>query len=362
MTRSINKVLGGLEKQILAIAEGLADLNHEVYIVSLDSGRVEPFYIDKGHPNIKWLGLGIGDPAQSANLLQKFRRQQSLTRLISELKPDIAVAFMIGALIYSRIPTFLTRVPLILAERNSPDIYTQTSAKRWRYLYFLLMRLAKRVTIQIPEYADKYPRFLRKRLVSIPNSIDSPRVKKLHFNGNPNFVYGGRFSFQKRLDLLIRSFDIYKKDGGKGSLLLFGSGEQEPSLRDLVEQLETPSVTFNKPLPDIRSVLDKADVNCLLSIWEGFPNFLAEGLKAGIPAIGIEGCDGVTHLVKNGENGWLASEPNVSEIASIMRSIDHLSEHDYLAFSKEATKSMELYRSDEILKRWQKLLVSSVKV
>jgi len=359
VTRSINKVLGGLEKQILSIAEGLANLNHQVFIVSLDSGEVKPFYQHNEHRNIRWIGLGIGDPSRPATFQQKLRRQQSLFRLIKELDPDVAVSFMIGAFIYSRFPTLLLRLPLILAERNSPDIYSLTSAKRFRHLYFLLMMLARRVTIQFLEYSQKYPAFLQKKLVSIPNAIDNPTFEKKNPSENPVFVYGGRFSFQKRIDLLVRSFDRYKQLGGRGSLLLFGNGEQESHLHQLVQTLGIPSVSFHPPAIDANEVLERADVNCLLSIWEGFPNFLAEGLKAGIPALGIRGCDGVSQLISDGRNGWLVPIANVEEVAKVMLSVDRLSHLEYQQLSGAAISSVDAYRNDEIMSRWQRLLGDS---
>lgn len=361
ITRSINEVLGGLEKQILSIAEGLANLDNEISIVSLDSGKVKSFYFNKGHSGIHWIGLGIGNPNQTASLGQKVTRQLALLRLIRDIKPDVAVAFMIGALMYSRLPTLIARVPLILAERNSPDIYTLTSAKRLRYLYFTLMIGTRKITIQLPEYVSKYPWFLRRKLVPIPNSIVTPRFKKRRLNNRPTFVYGGRFSFQKRLDLLILSFSKYKQAGGRGELLLFGNGEQESTLRDLIERLGTPLISINPPARDISDVFERADFNCLLSIWEGFPNFLAEGLEAGIPAIGIKGCDGVTQLIEDGVNGWLASDASVDEIARVMMTVEGISEAEYLNFSRAASNSVQSYRPDKIMKSWERLLKESAR-
>jgi predicted glycosyltransferase len=127
VTRSINQVLGGLEKQIVTIADGLSQRGHEVYVVSLDTGDVKPFFRSNLTQGITWIGLGIGNPEIKANLGEKIKRQYELYRLIRRVKPDVAVAFMIGAFLVSRLSTFFTRVPLILAERNSPAIYRLTS-------------------------------------------------------------------------------------------------------------------------------------------------------------------------------------------------------------------------------------------
>jgi glycosyltransferase involved in cell wall biosynthesis len=355
VTRSINQVLGGLEKQIVTIADGLSQRGHEVYVVSLDTGDVKPFFRSNLTQGITWIGLGIGNPEIKANLGEKIRRQYELYRLIRRVKPDVAVAFMIGAFLVSRLPTFFTRVPLILAERNSPDIYRLTSARKKRFLYFIIMFFSKRITIQFEEYKNKYPRFLRKKFVAIPNSIELYPVRRDSIITSPRFVYAGRFSFQKRIDLLICSFKKYCELGGLGTLHLFGSGEQDHSLKELVKSLKAERIFFHPPTREITEVLKVCDINCLLSIWEGFPNFVAEGLAAGIPVIGLKECDGVSHLVENGKTGWLSTSTDVEEIARIMRAIDDLSTDAMQSFQVQAKLSMSKFDSATIFHKWDQL-------
>jgi glycosyltransferase involved in cell wall biosynthesis len=88
------------------------------------------------------------------------------------------------------------------------------------------MLFANRITVQFDSYKYKYPKFLRHKIVTIPNSIASnstiQSISKVDF---PEFVYAGRFSFQKQLKKLIRAFVAYKDLGGNGNLALYGEGE-----------------------------------------------------------------------------------------------------------------------------------------
>jgi hypothetical protein len=203
LTRSINNVLGGLERQILEISENLSSRNHTIMVISLDSGEISSFYGIPKTSKVVWRGLGIGSPNRKANFKEKIRRQIKLIEIIKEFDPDVSVSFMIGAFIYSRLPHFICRKKLILSERNSPAIYSLTSANKFRYLYFILMLFANRITVQFDSYKYKYPKFLRHKIVTIPNSIASnstiQSISKVDF---PEFVYAGRFSFQKQLNKL----------------------------------------------------------------------------------------------------------------------------------------------------------------
>ena len=58
---------------------------------------------------------------------------------------------------------------------------------------------------------------------------------------------------------------------------------------------------------DVAAEYAAADLFCLPSRWEGFPNTVAEALAHGLPAVAYEGCAGTGDLVEPGENGLLAA-------------------------------------------------------
>jgi glycosyltransferase involved in cell wall biosynthesis len=50
--------------------------------------------------------------------------------------------------------------------------------------------------------------------------------------------------------------------------------------------------------------ISEAHLFVIPSLWEGFPNSLAEAMSHGLPAVGFEGAAGVAELI--GACGWLA--------------------------------------------------------
>lgn len=66
-------------------------------------------------------------------------------------------------------------------------------------------------------------------------------------------------------------------------------------------------VILQESTPDIFEVYSRAHLFAIPSLWEGFPNVLAEALAHGLPAVGFQDAAGVAHLIADGETGWLAT-------------------------------------------------------
>lgn len=361
LTRSISSVLGGLERQIFEISNYLSNNDHKVMIISLDNGEVRSFYEQETDSKLKWQGIGIGNPNIKATILEKIKRQIKLVKIIKEFDPDISISFMIGSFLYSRIPLFVCRKKLILSERNSPEIYNLTSARKYKQFYFILMIFANKIIVQFDSYKDKYPKYLRNKIVTIPNAIVEHKLVKKRNDKKLNLVYAGRFSFQKQIPKLLYSFQRYKQLGGLASLTLIGSGERETEIIDLVAELEMQDfVKIKQPEQDMAKVFETADINCLFSLWEGFPNSLAEGLKVGIPAIGFRNCAGVSDLIIDGYNGWLLKDDNNYDLIGIkMLEIEKIYLTNSGVIKENCKNSVTQYTDDFVYSKWLQLLKST---
>jgi glycosyltransferase involved in cell wall biosynthesis len=357
VTRELNGVMGGLERQILMISNGVAKLGAEVSVVSIEKEVGNPFYpVLQG--DVKFNSIVAGDPKEAATFKTRLLRQVEFWRLLKEFNPEVIVTFMIGSYIFAKPLSFLFRIPVVLSERNSPDIYTLTSARKLKWLYFLIMGTASRVTVQFPSYAEKYPTFMQGKIVSIPNQV--PKVsgeKEISRNNEVVFGYAGRFSFQKRIDVLIQSFSKLQKDYPDTKLLIFGYGEQREYLERIVTELNLSSkVEFREERNEISEVFDEIDVFCLFSLWEGFPNVLAEALAYGIPSVGFSSCDGVNDLILDGINGWKNpfEDPIMSGYQLLTRAYQGFKTQEIL--QESCKESVSKYSSENIYDSWKNLL------
>ncbi len=357
LTRELNGVMGGLERQILMISDGLAKLGANISIVSIEKEAGKPFF-PQLEEAVQFKSIIVGDPREAANFKTRFLRQIKLFRIINDFRPDIIVTFMIGSFIFAKPVSSILRIPIVLSERNSPAIYHLTTAKKFKWLYFVAMASANRITVQFPSYIEKYPSFLRRKMTPIPNQVPKAIGKKMMSGKNEIvFGYAGRFSFQKRIDVLIRSFALLNEEFPDTKLMIFGYGEQQKYLEEIVTDMKlSNNIEFRDERSEISEVFEEIDVFCLFSLWEGFPNVLAEALAYGIPAAGFSSCDGVNDLIQDGINGWKIpfDDPIQSGHQLLTRAYQGFKLQEV---SKESCQeSVSSYSSEKIYNLWQNLL------
>ncbi|MBI5622649.1 MAG: glycosyltransferase family 4 protein [Elusimicrobia bacterium] len=71
---------------------------------------------------------------------------------------------------------------------------------------------------------------------------------------------------------------------------------------------------------DAAVLLAAADVFVLTSLWEGLPRALLEAMATGLPCV-CNATDGVTDVLKDGENGFLADPRDPASLASKVRRV-----------------------------------------
>jgi len=349
--------MGGLERQIMMISNHLVAQNQDVTIVSLEKKVGLPFFSNEAS-EVCLRSIIAGDPNKAASFRTRISRQYQFRKILKDVKPDVIVTFMIGSLIFAKPLALLFRIPIVLSERNSPDIYRLTSAKKFRWMFNLIASTANRITVQFPSYVQKYPPFIRKKIVSIPNEVPLS-VGKKSFSTTDEVVFGyaGRFSFQKRIDILIHSFSRMNRDFPNTKLLIFGYGEQKERLERIVLEANLINrIEFRDEQKDVSKAFDEIDIFCLFSLWEGFPNVLAEALAYGIPSAGFSTCDGVNDLIQDGINGWKLSceDPINSGHQLLLRAYQGFKNKE--VSNESCQESVAKYSSERIYDSWKNLL------
>jgi len=353
-TRGLSNVMGGMERQLLSIASGFIERGHNVTVISLDSEDANPYF--DSDSRIKFIGVSIGNSAIKASLKERFMRQKKVYKLLGQYKIDLSLAFMTGSFWYAALPARARRVPMVLAERNGPLIYTRTRARNYRHAIFASMLLASAITVQFEAYRNGYPFYLRRRIHVIPNKIPNfspaaaPNSEKL------TYLFAGRLSHQKQISQLIEGFIYFHTEHEDTQLLIFGEGELGKDLRTLL--LEGHAEKFIQLRPatkNIQEALRQGDVMVAPSLWEGFPNSVAEALAYGLPVGGFSDCEGVRDLIKHKENGWLISrtDPVNSQVVlleTIYQDRAHLS-----MFSETARLSVRKFQGEEPNDEWSQL-------
>ena len=122
-------------------------------------------------------------------------------------------------------------------------------------------------------------------------------------------MYAGRFSAQKRLDLILASHRELAERGIQ--LDIYGSPDRDDKLYDgkdmkLVEQINNAHYlgTFNgfRELP-----IDQVDMLILPTQFEGLPNIVLEALKSNLFVI-VGKCGSLPEVIEDGKNGFLVDD------------------------------------------------------
>ena len=217
-------------------------------------------------------------------------------------------------------------VRLVAAERNAPSMYRwrHTALQRWQC--FLLLRLADRIVVQFEEFAEGYPKALRGRMAVIPNPVAPASRRATPETANS----GGRYTLlavgrldetQKRLTCLIDGFARVADRHPAWDLEIVGEGPDKPQLAKRIAEHGLQDRAHLSPArPEIADAYAGCHLFAMPSRWEGFPNALAEAMAHGLPAVGFASADGVAHLIKDGETGWLAQ--GVDDPASLSEAFD----------------------------------------
>ncbi|MDR6873002.1 glycosyltransferase involved in cell wall biosynthesis [Bosea sp. BE125] len=160
--------------------------------------------------------------------------------------------------------------------------------------YLVLPRLARIFGTsprQLEAFRADYPS--RIEHVWVPNPVRSfdvpvPALKPA-LDGPVRFVTVGRFAYQKGYDILLRVFAAFCKEREGAELVLVGYGEEEPTIRALIDELDLAGKVTIEHHPDSPAIpLSRSDIYLSGARWEGWSLAICEALRFGLPVIAFD--------------------------------------------------------------------------
>lgn len=307
VARKFANMAGGLERISIDLMNEMARRGYQVGLMTWDESSAQTHYsLDS---RVKWLKLDIGNPEAPSNSRDRWARLGRFRSFVKQFQPDVILGFQSGAALFSRVATLGLGIPILAAERVSPDMwrYVRTGF-RYRIVDIYSLALANRITVQFPDYRQKYPRILWRKIVAIHNPVfhRPADARVTSDSGEKILLYVARLCFQKNHELLINAFARLSDNFPGWKLVLAGDGEYDQRVRDQVARMGlTDRVQFCGAVQDVDSWYRKADLVAFPSYFEGFPNALAEALAWGIPCVGLRDTLGVNSLIEDQVNGLL---------------------------------------------------------
>lgn len=172
--------------------------------------------------------------------------------------------------------------------------------------------------------APSHKVFQRCQAAALPHgySVEQALQQRIAFAPSadaPRFLYVGRLSPEKSLDVLLRAFVQVCQDLPAARLVLIGSGPQQQVLADLTRSLGLDgAVLFAGSMDTAALAVEYAKASCLVlpSFSEPWGLVVNEALSYGCPVVVSHRCGCVPELVEDKPTGFVFEAGNVGDLAS----------------------------------------------
>ncbi len=315
------KAIGGIQGYILELINFLLSKDISVGFI----GKVYNFRKTKG---LKYYQIQNNVTSTNKFLIQLFLRsffiKLSKDTIIHAHRPDHFAAF-----------TFLkNRFSVISLHGQQARTVNDRKGKAVRTIYNYLEKFALKKTnaiIAVDEitknyYLKLYPKY-KEKIYVIPTGVnvssfkpdDKHKVRdKFGFSKIDKIIlYVGRIEPPKKIEEIIKAFDILFKNDQTYKLILVGDGVLMNEIKELANRLKlNKAITFFgiRKRSELPEIFNLADISVLYSNNEGSPLSIKESLACGIPV--VANCVGdISIVVKNGYNGYLVEQESIDQLA-----------------------------------------------
>ncbi|MGB3290136.1 MAG: glycosyltransferase [Burkholderiaceae bacterium] len=284
-------MLGGAERQVVDLADRLADRGHDVAIAYLAgdaqvhpcNGRVElhPLYCTK---SVRGMVAGC----------------LRLRTLIRQWNADVVHSHMVHANLIARLLRLITPMPKLVCTAHSTREGGRTVELAYRITDFLAT-ISTNVSREAVEAFEQNGAVPKGRMIPVFNGIDlnrfpfaqelrcESRQRLFPHPGKQMILAVGRLVVEKNYSALLQVFANVKKAMPKVELWIAGGGDLHAQLEQQSSSLLlNDSVKFLGVRADIPDLMRAADVFVLPSLLEGFGLVVAEAMASGTVTVATD--------------------------------------------------------------------------
>ena len=185
------------------------------------------------------------------------------------------------------------------------------------------------VSESITKHLVKYYKIFPSKIKRMKNFVDISDVKttivkdvlkkQLGLTDQIVIMFIGRFNKEKGVDILVTAMKELYSINKKVLLVMLGSGEEEMSLKNFCFENKLP-LRIIEPVRNVYDYYNIADVIVLPSRVDPFPYVMLESGLMSKPFIGSN-VDGLSELIKQGDNGLLFEKENARELLACIQMI-----------------------------------------
>jgi glycosyltransferase involved in cell wall biosynthesis len=349
----VDYAAGGLQRSALALRDCLEDAGCRVTIYCFK-------LLPEGFANTSPFVKAIARERRSKLLLWAATIGE-MRRVIRSVRPNAVIAFGTVPSILLPVMAALTKVPLTIgSERAYPP------AERLAPWLRLLRRMAyPRLDFIVCQtggirdwFRDHMP-VRERQLVVIPNIVAAPSApaeERSHAGGGANILCVGRLDEQKGFALALEIFAKVLERVPEARLTIAGEGPLRQALERKAADLGIAArMRFAGRSNDLAPFWSSADLFLFTSLYEGFPNALAEAMANGVACVAFDCPTGPSELIESGVNGYLVPLSDIE--AASARCIELLADPDKrLLYGDRAREVAKRYSASRIGALWRELV------
>lgn len=320
---------GGAERQICGLTVMLTKAGFPCRLITYVKNQ---FY----EPYLRQHGV---DYQFVPELWDKKTRVFKVAKYVRQYKPDVVISFLPSVNKTMCLAKLFFNAKLVVSERNNNTRITRGDKMQFN-LYRMADAIVPNSNSQGKFICNNFP-FLCKKVHPIINFVDVDRFTPLEApvrNEALRVVTVARYTQQKNVLTYLKAVRMVKEMGlnvhfdwygdKKHNATYYAEIEKEYQKLDISDYL-----TLHNPNQKIEEEYRKADMFCLPSLYEGYPNVVAEAMSCGLPII----CSNVyenPYIVEEGVNGFLFDPKKPEAIADAIKKMVGLSYENRLEMGK----------------------------
>lgn len=320
---------GGAERQICGLTVMLTKAGFHCRLITYVKNQ---FY----EPYLRQHGV---DYQFVPELWDKKTRVFKVAKYVRQYKPDVVISFLPSVNKTMCLAKMFFRAKLVVSERNNNTCITRSDKIQFD-LYRMADAIVPNSNSQGNFIRNNFP-FLSKKVHPIINFVDVNRFTPSETpvqNDTLRIVTVARYTQQKNVLTYLKAIRMVKEMGlnvhfdwygdKKCYATYYAEIEKEYQQLDIADYL-----SLHDPNQKIEEEYRKADIFCLPSLFEGYPNVVAEAMSCGLPIL----CSNVyenPYIVEEGVNGFLFDPKKPEAIVDAIKKMVGLSYENRLEMGK----------------------------
>lgn len=357
---------GGMERVLSYKANYLAELGHEIHIITSDQmDRPLFFPLDS---RIQLHDLGINHEENNNTTLwrklsqgigKELRHRRRLRALLMRLKANVVISmFGLEANFLPSIPDGSRKILEFHFSKLKRLQYGRTGL--WRLIDLWRTKLDERTVVRYDDFVvlthedrDLWGDLPNIHVIPNPLPFESETVSSLE---HKRVIAAGRYNYQKNFAALIDIWAMVASELPDWHLDIYGDGEEREPLQRQIDRLGLGErITLRHPTKDMPKAYLESSIYVMTSHYEGLPMVLLEAQTMGLPIISYACQCGPRDIIEDGQTGYLIPMGDQKAFADALLRLAHDPE-TRSRMGRAAKEASLRYRVEPIMQAWQQLL------